>query len=122
MSYLPGQVSPEIYPGVSATQLSVLRALVRVSTTFDIELAATLKASSVFGEGYIPNLPDDQWIQEITNWESTTWAGMQIMLADMSIGIGARVPKAAGLQNASASAEEKRMCQMQRMKNPGGFV
>lgn len=49
-------------------------------------------------------------------------ASMQIMLTDMSIGIGARVPDAAAIQNRSVSAGDKLLCQMQRMKSPGGFV
>jgi len=45
-----------------------------------------------------------------------------MMIADFSIGMAARIPTAAAFQNKSSTAGDKRLCKMQRMRNPGGFV
>lgn len=40
------------------------------------EASGTLQASSIIEGGpggVITTLPDDQWVQEITHWESTIW-------------------------------------------------
>jgi len=98
--------------------------LIKAGLEFDLETASRdLKATSTLKPtGSIPSLPDDQWIREVTWWDSIIWTAVQMQVADYAIGIAARVPSAADYQKKPVSKGDKRLCGMQRMQSPGGFV
>jgi len=70
---------------------------------FDIETASDILKTDLIitNSGLIPSLPDDQWTGEVIGWESVVWAAAQMMIADFSIGVAARIPSAAGFQTMS---------------------
>jgi len=82
-----------------------------------------LKAKDLAGgTGYIPSLPDDQWIQEVTRWEAFVWATLQTAITDYAVGPSVREPSArAHIRNVTNDGE-KELCRALRMKRSGGFV
>jgi hypothetical protein len=66
-------------------------------------------------------LPHDQWIKELKFWEANVWASYQITMVDYAIGPAVRVPLAESYVIPRAN-ETKKVCQIQKMRKPGGFV
>lgn len=79
-------------------------------------------AKGLSNAGLITTLPDDQWIKELSNWVSSSWAGIQILVADHAIGPSVRDPDAKLNGLPPANEGEKALCGMQKMRKPGGFV
>jgi hypothetical protein len=72
--------------------------------------------------GLVSELPDDQWIKEVVNWENYAWAGFQIMLSDAAIGPITRTELADIYTNAPSTAADSVLCQSMRMRKAGGFA
>jgi len=72
--------------------------------------------------GYIPTLPDDQWIHEATNWESFVWAALQMNILEYAIGPTVREPSTAALMKNKTSTGEKKLCNAQKVRVTSGFV
>ena len=73
--------------------------------------------------GYITELPDDQWIQELRSWQASVWAAHQVMLVDYAIGPLVRDPLTNATYVTKPSNEmEKMLCGTQKMRKLGGFV
>lgn len=67
-------------------------------------------------------LPDDQWVKEVVNWENFGWAGFQIMLSDTAVGPKIRSQLADSYTNAPATAADSALCQSLKMRKAGGFA
>ena len=90
-----------------------------MDTTGARYMSAQLKVSEA---GFSAGLPDDQWIEEVVNWESYVWAGLQIAVADHALGPQLRVPEPSPAIVLANSTAEKALCKMQKMRKAGGFV
>jgi hypothetical protein len=73
-------------------------------------------------QGVISTLPSDQWIQELQSWESIVWAAHQVILADYAVGPAMRDPLSESIVLPPKKSIEKKLCGMQKMRKPGGFV
>lgn len=72
--------------------------------------------------GLVTELPDDQWVKEVVNWENYAWAGFQIMLSDAAIGPILRTQLADSYTDAPATAADSTLCQSMKMRKAGGFA
>lgn len=72
--------------------------------------------------GLVTELPDNQWVKELVNWENYAWAGFQIMLSDTAIGPITRTELADSYTNAPATAADSALCQSMKMRKAGGFA
>jgi len=72
--------------------------------------------------GYVPTLPDDQWIQEVTGWESFVWAALQLNILEHAIGPAVREPSVVALMKNQTSTGEKQLCNVQKVRVSGGFM
>jgi hypothetical protein len=125
LSALPGKPVAADYPGASDIQLAAIELLITSSLLFDISDAGqdVLKATSLAGgTGYIPSLPDDQWVQEVTGWEAFVWAALQTAVTDYAVGPTVREPSAQAYMKNETTGGEKKLCQAQRVRRSGGFV
>ncbi|KAL1604937.1 hypothetical protein SLS60_004478 [Paraconiothyrium brasiliense] len=78
--------------------------------------------SSLDMNGLVTELPDDQWLKEVVNWENYAWAGFQIMLSDAAIGPILRTQLADSYTDAPATAADSTLCQSMKMRKAGGFA
>lgn len=95
------------------------------SLFFDISDAGqdVLKAKDLAGgTGFIPSLPDDQWVRETTGWETFVWAALQTAVSDYAIGPAQREPSVRAYMKNETTNGEKELCQVQRVRKSGGFV
>ncbi|KAF2184852.1 hypothetical protein K469DRAFT_750706 [Zopfia rhizophila CBS 207.26] len=125
LAALPGKVTAVDYPGASDIQLAAIQLLITSSLLFDISDAGqdVLKAKDLAGgTGFILLLLDDQWIQEVTRWESFVWAALQTAVSDYAIGPAVRGPSAGAYIRNDTSNGEKELCHVQRVRKSGGFV
>jgi hypothetical protein len=123
LSYLPHNLTLAEFPNASSLQLAVFNLLISSSMLFDIQAANTMLADKLIRiGGFIPSLPDDQWVKEIVGWESTTWAALQIAVEKYATGAKSIDPSADDYVKAPETDGEKALCAMQRMRKSGGFV
>lgn len=93
------------------------------SSESDIGSIDSFKAlDSISGTGVIFSLPDDQWLKELSHWESVSWTALQTIVADYAIGPASREPTAKNFVKLPTSNAERTLCQAQKMRKPGGFV
>ncbi|KAF2743776.1 hypothetical protein M011DRAFT_450657 [Sporormia fimetaria CBS 119925] len=121
---LPATIPELNYPDATELQVATAGMLISTGRIFDLETAARYLKVQALAENreYLPYLPNDQWLNEIRSWESTLWASLQIAATDYSIGAAARVPDSGPYVRDNMTVAENRLCTMQKMKNPGGFV
>lgn len=83
-----------------------------------------MNASTLLGSyGVIPTLPDDHWMMEFRYISSIVWADHQIALTDYAIGPRVRdYDEEWEWMYPPPTDEGKRLCQMVKMRKPGGFV
>jgi hypothetical protein len=113
------------YPGASDIQLAAIELLITSSMLFDISDAGQdllLAKDLAGGTGYIPSLPEDQWVQEVTRWESFVWAALQTAISDYAVGPSVREPSTRAYMRNATTNGEKELCQAMRARKPGGFV
>ncbi|KAJ4355516.1 uncharacterized protein N0V89_003533 [Didymosphaeria variabile] len=72
--------------------------------------------------GLVTELPDDQWVKEVVNWENYAWAGFQIMLSDAAVGPILRTELADSYTDAPATAADTTLCHSMKMRKAGGFA
>ncbi|KAF2110744.1 hypothetical protein BDV96DRAFT_650847 [Lophiotrema nucula] len=119
----PGTNPAVNFPRANGLQLSMLRLLYTTANHFNHASIDRFKASElIHGGGLIDSLPEDQWITELTSWESQIWAAHQIAMADYAAGPTSRVPSAAVTTRNSSTAGDKELCGMQKMRKTGDFI
>jgi hypothetical protein len=126
MTGLPGKIRPEEFPEASELQLSALQLLLTTTFLYDTSDAALagLEVDRIMGDstGYIDNLPDDQWVREILEWEKLIWASRQVLVSDYAIGYNAREDSIREYIRKDLLPGERQLCATQRMRKNGGFV
>lgn len=109
-------------PAANEVQLAVLQLLLVATKPQILVDTDQYKAQEQLSGGRVVSLPDDQWIKELTSWESSVWATYQITVADYAIGPIVRDPLSKNFTKPPSNQAEKRLCGMQKMRKPGGFV
>ncbi|KAF2738604.1 hypothetical protein EJ04DRAFT_549815 [Polyplosphaeria fusca] len=122
LTALPGRDIPKLAPHATDLQKAVLSHLMTVTSMFDISSVRSLRASSALRNGIGDGLPNDQWINEVVGWVSTTWAEFQLAIPDYAIGAKARDPLADSYIINPETPAQKGLCGMQKMPKSGGFV
>jgi len=116
-------INTESFPGANELQLHVIKQLRQSAEIYNIATPERFEAQELAtNAGIVESLADDHWIQELQTWESIVWAGHQLDIADYAIGATVRNPSAEKLILPPSTSEEKRLCKMQKMRKPGGFV
>ena len=67
-------------------------------------------------------MPKDQWVTEIVQWEQFVWAALQISVADYAIGPAVRTADAASYLIMPETEGDMMLCASQKMRKMGGFV
>jgi hypothetical protein len=126
---IPGDTTLGDLSEVSEMQRTILELLLRFSYLMPIGSSKSLQASFFNDrDGYIPSLPDEQWIIEIEAWYRNVLASLQIMFADYAIGPDRRDSSRGRDQSQNRSiiepqtSAERALCGMQKMRKPTGFV
>lgn len=115
-------INTETFPKANKLQLSILK-LLRQTTEFHAGAFERYEAQQLATmAGTITSLPDNHWITELKMWESIAWAGIQISITDYAIGPTIRDSLAEDIFLPPSTNEEKKLCTMQKMRKPGGFV
>jgi len=74
------------------------------------------------GYPYIESLPDDQWVRELKRWESAVWAVLQMAIRNYATGLSLSEASEKQIYTLAKTESEKKLCGMQKMRKPGGFV
>jgi hypothetical protein len=72
--------------------------------------------------GYIDDLPNDQWVREILEWEKIIWTSRKVLVSDYAIGYSSRIGSTQDYIRKDMSPGERQLCGTQRMRKNGGFV
>jgi hypothetical protein len=98
--------------------------LLTASSIYDITsatfISATKKMMTTVGQS--KGLPDNQWIEELINWESYAYAGLQLFVVDRALGPQLRLSAPSEAVVPANTTGGKALCGMQRMHKAGGFV
>ena len=110
--------------GATNLQLALLELLLITGRTYSTMSSRTLKADKLLDAsgGEITWLPDNQWIAELTGWQSYAWAAHQIVLSTYAIGAKVRDSRADSFTRPPSNAAEKKLCQIQKMRKTGEVV
>ncbi|KAJ4290359.1 hypothetical protein N0V90_010575 [Kalmusia sp. IMI 367209] len=73
-------------------------------------------------DGYNTKLPDDQWLRDFLSLENNIRTQMQIALAGYATGFRALDMEAEPTMRRNQTEAERKLCGLQRMQSPGGFV
>ena len=68
------------------------------------------------------SLPDVQWINEITAWESLVWTGYQTLIATAAIGPRVYDKFADEYTESVVGDGDKQLCSSLKMRKSGGFA
>jgi hypothetical protein len=105
-------------------QREIIQSLLTASQMYDISTAnfvsATKKLMITVAQGR--GLPDDQWVEELVNWESYAYAGLQNFVVDRAIGPQLRLTSPVASVVPANTTAGRALCGMQRMHKSGGFV
>ena len=122
---LPYPLQERSFPKASELQLEVLRLALVLLNVNDISNGPKLglyQANDLIVNTNTRELANDQWVNEITFWESLALAGMQIMLSDIAIGFNRIDPDADSYTDAPITASQKTLCKSMKMRKAGGFA
>ncbi|KAH7138701.1 hypothetical protein B0J11DRAFT_500902 [Dendryphion nanum] len=121
-SIWPNKTGPS-FPDASKLQQLTLDLLIEISTAFQLGSTSIIQAikQSPFASA-LPDLPDNQWVSEVTSWHNVYWSEMQLGLSSYAVGPKVRDPFADSYQIRPSSAAQKRFCQIQKMRKSGGFA
>ncbi|KAF2823685.1 hypothetical protein CC86DRAFT_468717 [Ophiobolus disseminans] len=112
---------PHLRP-VQRRLLQLLRSITRLAKVSDsAEAKSILAQRSVRGRSS-PGLPDDQWIKEVTGWESRVWASYQALLAIAVVGPSVFDEYADEYTEPVVDEGDKQLCQSLKMRKSGGFA
>ncbi|KAJ4305887.1 hypothetical protein N0V90_001420 [Kalmusia sp. IMI 367209] len=121
---LPGDVSEIDLAPMSDMQRSIMQLLISAAWLFDIGIWDWVSASSGIldtgGQSY--GLPNDQWMREVVMWESSTWAALQVAIAQYALGPPELLSGDSQAANTNLTTTQRRLCKMQRVRRSGGFV
>jgi len=84
--------------------------------------AADHLTSSGLVDGLNPKLPDDQWLREFALLENNLQSQMRIALASYSVGLTTLGLRGEPTLRRNQTKADKKLCDLQRMQSPGGFV
>ncbi|KAF2261148.1 hypothetical protein CC78DRAFT_570714 [Lojkania enalia] len=124
LTSLPLTPTQADFPTASDIQLAVMRLLRWLSAFNDISNGLILKLIDANDIVSTPNrreIPSDQWINEITFWQSYVYAGLQTMLADVAVGPIRRDADADQYTDPPITPGEKMLCKSMKMRKSGGF-
>lgn len=112
------------FPDATKLQLSILNLLLKIGRAYNTVSTRKLKATDLLDTtgGEINSLPDDQWIIELTGWQSYTWAAHQIAIADYALGPKWRNSDADKYTIPPNSPAEQELCKVQKMQKTGDAV
>ncbi|KAJ4290347.1 hypothetical protein N0V90_010563 [Kalmusia sp. IMI 367209] len=113
------------FSDLTGLQTSLMKLLWAVSFLNDVTNGASTAVLQVTGlnmNGFVGQLPDDQWAKEALNWENYAWAGFQTMLSDTAVGPITRNQLADSYTDAPATSGDSSLCHSMKMRKAGGFA
>lgn len=124
LSYLFHNTTQLSLPTASSLQLAVLQHLLDILYNFNILTSLTTDASKLINVGGIIShrVPSDQWIRELTHWESQVYASIQIAVEKYATGAKSIDPFAESYIRAPETSGEKALCGLQRVRKSGNVV
>ncbi|KAF2114997.1 hypothetical protein BDV96DRAFT_646853 [Lophiotrema nucula] len=125
LTALPTQFEQKDFPTASDVQLAVLRTLRILSVFNDLSNGGILQlfqANDLISAAVLRTLPDDQWVDDVTFWESYALAGIQTMLSDVAVGPIRRDANADSYTDPPQTAGEHELCKSMKMRKAGGFA
>jgi hypothetical protein len=105
-------------------QREIIQTLLTASSIYDITSAIFVSATKkmMITVGQAKGLPDTQWIEELVNWESYAYAGLQVFVVDRALGPQSRLSSPTDSVMPANTTAGRKLCGMQRMHKAGGFV
>lgn len=123
LNYLVHNVTQLGFPNASSLQSAVLQLLLDASYHFNILTSLHAAADKLIQVGgFVPSLPDDQWIKELMHWESHAYSSLQIAVEKYTTGAKSIDPYAESYIRKPQTAGEKALCSKQRVRKSGGVV